>query len=131
MRYERLSINDMNKRTILLAATGLVLGFALSPSHADESKIEVFRGGNVSSVTTTNSSGVVVLRGSGAEKGTGGWDDAGQISYPQPTPTVVTSGSSLWIVDLQNGEITECGLRGTGYVGGNRVVCESGSVYDD
>ena len=82
-------------------------------------------------VTTTNSSGVVVLRGNDAEKGFGGWDNAGKISYPKPTPTVVTSGSSLWIVDLQNDEITECGLRGTGYVGGNRVVCVSGSVYDN
>ena len=121
----------MNKRTILLAATSLVLGFGLSPSHAEVSKIEVFRGGSVSVVTTTNSSGVVVLRGNGAEKGVGGRYAAGQIGYPEPTPTIVTSGSSLWIVDLRSGEITECGLRGTGYVGGNRVVCESGSVYDD
>jgi hypothetical protein len=121
----------MNKRTILLAATILFLGASFSPSHADGSKIEVFRGGNVSLVTTTNSSGVVVLRGTGAEKGYSGQDDAGQISYPEPSPTIVTSGSSLWIVDLQNNEIIECGLRGTGYVGGNRVVCVSGSFYDD
>lgn len=114
-----------------MAATCLVLGSNLSPSHADESKIEVFRGGDVSLVTTTNSSGVVVLRGTGAEKGTSSRDDAGQVSYPEPASTVVTAGGSLWIVDLRNDVIIECGLRGTGYVGGNRVVCASGSVYDD
>ena len=118
----------MNKKLVLLAAASLLFGSGLSPSQAAESKVEVFRGGTVGALKSTTSSGVVVLRGTGSAKEMGPRDYANRGRYAA-TPKIVTSGRRLWIVDLSNDEIIQCSTRGTGYVGGRRIVCRSGSVY--
>ena len=121
----------MNYVKTILMAMALVLAWAPAPSLAQNSKIEVFRGGSAETVKTAKSSGIVVLRGKAAGKPRYRGHHAARHRHRHHKAAVrfIAAGSSLWLVDLRKNKATQCGTRGTGYVGGRRIVCRSRALY--
>jgi hypothetical protein len=101
-------------KAVLTALTGLAaLTMVAATAQAD---VTIYRGSKVETVKTGGKA-PVVLRGSGSLQP--------QTPSParQPHPIRIFSGSTLWLVNEDDQEVTACSLRDTAYVGRREIVC--------
>jgi hypothetical protein len=104
-------------RYALCAAAAALLCATAAPSMA--AGVTVLRGASAAQAAGGN---VTILRGSGVVQ------TAAVPAESRPAATAVAGGSLLWLIDA-DGQVSACGVRGSGRVGAPDIVhCSAGPV---
>jgi hypothetical protein len=96
--------------------------FQAGAANAQNSDVQIVRGGQSASIIETREANVRVFRGTPAKKLA---VTDRRMASTTPIEQVVTSGSKVWFVDHAAGELRMCRLAATTQVGEIRIDCHS------